>query len=203
MREDMFFWLNGAGAVFKDPLPGSTNYLSAYDKEGVLHRQKEGLEKPARSDDEDESGDGEKSMPDDSVRGPSSSIPAETFEDMMPFPQNRQFRSQPVLSEEFKDEIWHQVVDLKKSVRAVSMDLNVEMSRVGAVVRLKAVEKQWVQQVRQVLLSFAVLAMAFYVMRNNSIGLKDKTTGYHKYYNSLITPVSTLLRKISTSLSRY
>lgn len=189
--------------MFKNPLPGSTNYLSAYDQDGVLHRLKDGPERRPRSGDEDEFGDLERPMEKNSSRGPSSSIPKEGFEDMMPFPQNRQFRSQPVLSEEFKDEIWHQVVDLKKSVRAVSMDLNVEMSRVGAVVRLKAVEKQWVEQVRQVLPSFTIRAMAFHVMRNNSIGLKDKTTGYHKYYNSLITPVTTPLRKISTSLSRY
>lgn len=176
----MYDWLNGPGAVFKNPLPGSTNYLNAYDREGQLLRTKSQLEPPASSDNEDEDGyaveddEENKSRKKDNARGPNSSVPPETPDDLMPFPQNRQFRSQPVLSEELKDEIWHQVVDLKKSVRGVSVDLNVEMSRVGAVVRLKAVEKQWVQQVCRFLLSFLISLVAFYVMRNNSIGLKDK-----------------------------
>lgn len=65
----------------------------------------------------------------------------------MPFPLNQQFKSQAVLSEEFKDQIYHQVVELKKSVKIVSAELNVEMRRIGAVVRLKTIEKQWVEQV--------------------------------------------------------
>ena len=34
----MFQWLNGPGAAFRDPLPGSTNYLGAYDDKGQLTR---------------------------------------------------------------------------------------------------------------------------------------------------------------------
>lgn len=186
--------------MFREPLPGSTNYLSAYDEEGQLLRVKG---RPAskegnRNKVSEESEFREKV----SSHGPSPSIPPETPDDLAPFPRNRHFKSQPVLSEEMKDEIWHQVVDLKKSVRTVSVDLNVEMSRVGAVVRLKAVEKQWVEQVRRVLLSFTVRLMVFCVMRNTSIGLKDKTTGYQIYYNSLNTPIPTpLFGKIATSLS--
>ena len=146
MREEMFVWLNGPGAVYKDPLPGSTNYLSAYNKEGKLLRTKD---KSKGADDENQDFEGneyvEKNRAD--RRPESTSIPEETPDDLMPFPQNRQFRSQPVLSEELKDEIWYQVVELKKSVRTVSMDLNVEMNRVGAVVRLKTIEKQWIEQV--------------------------------------------------------
>lgn len=205
LRQEMYDWLNGPGAVFKEPRPGSTNYLNAYDKEGHLLRTKKELQPPASSGDEDvlkfEDEDNEESgsLKKDNARGP---VPPETPDDLMPFPHNRQFRSQPVLSEELKDEIWRQVVDLKKSVRAVSMDLNVEMSRVGAVVRLKAVEKQWVQQVRRFLLQFLVGLMAFYVMRNPSIGLKDKITGYQIYYNSLIIPAPIPFpHKVSTSLS--
>ena len=200
----MYDWLNGPGAVFKEPLQGSTNYLNAYDKEGQLLRMKKGLRPRASSGEDeyenvDEDNEDSVSLKKNDARGP---VPPETPDDLMPFPHNRQFRSQPVLSEELKDEIWCRIVDLKKSVRAVSMDLNIEMSRVGAVVRLKAVEKQWVQQVRRFLLQFLVSLMAFDVMRNPSIGLKDKITGYQTYYNSLIIPVPIpFLRKVSTSSS--
>ena len=76
-------------------------------------------------------------------------LPKETAPDLMPFPMNPKFRSQPVLSEELKDEIYKRVMEEKKSVRDVSAALGVEMRRVGAVVRLKAVEKQWEQEVCQ------------------------------------------------------
>lgn len=195
MREEMFLWLNGPGAVYKDPLPGSTNYLSAYDRDGKLLRTKDksGSSESDSADDENQYFEGSESMERNRGDRTPVSIPPETPDDLMPFPENRQFRSQPVLSEELKDEIWHQVVELKESVRTVSMNLNVEMNRVGAVVRLKTIEKQWIEQVSRVLLSFTVLLMAFYVMRNNSIGLKDNNTGYHINYNSLITRIPTLL----------
>lgn len=144
--------------MFKEPLPGSTNYLTAYDESGKLLRMKDQLKSSESSNDEDEDDGRERPMKKVADLGP---IPPETAEDLMPFPQNRQFRSQAVLSEELKDEIWRQVVDSKKSVRTVSVDLSIDMNRVGAVVRLKAIEKQWVEKVRLVLLSFTIRLMAF------------------------------------------
>lgn len=74
-------------------------------------------------------------------------LPRETTEDLMPFPLNRRFWSQAVLSEELKDSVWKRVMEDGKSVRDVSAVLGVEMRRVAAVVRLKAVEKEWEKQV--------------------------------------------------------
>ena len=74
-------------------------------------------------------------------------LPTETQEDLMPFPLNRSFRSEPVLSDELKDEIYRRIMEEKRSVRDVSTALGVEMKRIGAVVRLKALEKQWEQEV--------------------------------------------------------
>ena len=74
-------------------------------------------------------------------------VPRETADDLMPFPLNRHFRSQPVLSEELKEEIYKRVMVEGQDVRTVSASLSVEMRRVGAVVRLKAVEKQWESEV--------------------------------------------------------
>lgn len=66
----------------------------------------------------------------------------------MPFPLNRNFSSQSVLSEELREEIWARVVLGRKSVKVVSAELGVDMNRVGAVVRLKTVEKEWMRKVR-------------------------------------------------------
>ena len=152
----MFRWLNGPGSVFRDPLPGSTNYLNAYDANGNLIRLKN------RSDAEDDEGGvkgnneeglsaipGEEAVKDDSknyING--KAVPRETADDLMPFPLNKGFRSQPVLSEALKDEIFRRVTVERKSVKVVSAEMGVEMSRVGAVVRLKSVEQEWTRTVR-------------------------------------------------------
>lgn len=75
-------------------------------------------------------------------------IPKEKQEDLMPFPMNRQFKSLPVLSNELRDEVWYRHSELKKSVRVISAELGIEMRRVGAVIRLKAVELEWIKEVR-------------------------------------------------------
>lgn len=81
-------------------------------------------------------------------RGSESGIPSETMRDLVPFPLNKNFVSQPVLSDELREEIWKRVMKDGKSVREVSAELTVEMSRVGAVVRLKEIEREWEQLVR-------------------------------------------------------
>jgi hypothetical protein len=65
----------------------------------------------------------------------------------IPFPLNPAFRSHPVLSEELKEEIYQRIVGSGRSVRSVSAELGVSLERVAAVVRLKAVEKQWIEEV--------------------------------------------------------
>lgn len=167
----MHRWLSGPGEVFRHPLPGSTNYLNAYDRSGNLLRgsKQDVRNKPTGKDqksDRDMEKDGNEDKKRDvegterekrdarlveaasEGRGGIPVIPKESAEDLMPFPMNRQFRSQAVLSEELKDAIWKRVVEDGKSVRDTSAFLNVEMRRVAAVVRLKAVEKEWEKQVR-------------------------------------------------------
>ena len=167
VRDDMFRWLNGPGAVFRHPLPGSTNYLNAYDRDGNLIRapnQSPGKTEQKKEEEDDEINEDEDEEIDDdgeivpkkteekkrvevkeTKEGPR--LPKEKAEDLRPFPMNRQFRSQPVLSEELKDAIYEEIMEKGQSVRSVSADLGVEMNRVGAVVRLKAVEKEWEKQV--------------------------------------------------------
>ncbi|MCJ1396462.1 hypothetical protein MMC18_009352 [Xylographa bjoerkii] len=147
-RRRMFRWLNGPGSVFRSPLPGSTNYLNAYNAQGRLIRLDDlGKTKTKDADEElEDTSEGDEAKDTTANIASGDPIPRETADDLMPFPLNRQFRSQAVLSEELKDEIYKRVTQQGKSVRLVSAELGVEMRRVGAVVRLKSVEKEWVDK---------------------------------------------------------
>ena len=160
LRQSMFRWLNGPGAAFRDPLPGSTNYLNAYDPQGNLIRARAARATNQSTGEEDPRSTGEEGDLDgpDAALGKdrleqnlagAKPIPKEMADDLMPFPLNRQFRSQPILSEELRDEIYRRIHEEKKSVRTVSAELGVEMQRVGAVFRLKTIENQWVEEVRR------------------------------------------------------
>ncbi|KAL6234956.1 hypothetical protein BDW75DRAFT_230740 [Aspergillus navahoensis] len=72
-----------------------------------------------------------------------------------PFPLNQAFVSESILSEELRNEIYEQVVVKKKSVRAVSYDMGVDMRRVAAVCRLVAMEKRMRQQGKPLALPYA------------------------------------------------
>ena len=147
----MYRWLQGPGAAFKDPLPGSTNYLNAYDANGRLIRLQG---KPRPEENKDSNGkamsssgeEGAEAELEKNLAGPQR-IPKEGGDDFMPFPLNRQFRSQSVLAEELRDEIWRRVMEKGQSVRVVSAEMGVDMARVGAVVRLKTIEHEWIEQV--------------------------------------------------------
>jgi hypothetical protein len=133
----MFRWLERQGAVFAEPLPGSTNYLNAYTSTGRLKR---GNNTPTdQAQDESKS-----SLPDQQL---SSELPPESQSDLIPFPLNKQFRSQPVVSEELREIVWQKIMKDGQSVKTVSAELGIEMSRVGAIVRLKEVEKEWIRKV--------------------------------------------------------
>lgn len=75
-------------------------------------------------------------------------LPPETAEDLRPFPLNPYFRSQPVLSEELREAIYQRVKKDGATVSLASVEFGVSNERVGAVVRLKQMEKEWIAQVR-------------------------------------------------------
>lgn len=140
-RRSMWIWLETQGRNFHDPLPGSTNYLGAYDSQGRLKR----LHDAGSKDDQDNI------LERTSAKGSvyiDKPLPRETPTDLMPFPQNRFFRSERVVNEAMREDIWKKVMKDGLSVKAVSSQLGVEMNRVGAIVRLKEIEKEWVRQVR-------------------------------------------------------
>ncbi len=170
----MWAWLNGPGKAFRDPLPSSTNYLSAYDKSGNLLRTRqdsaprrqrsESAEAELDEDEDDiqkrelESGASEEEVRKGAdlralrrrereeleARG---GIPKERVGDMRPYPLNQQFRSQPVLSEDLREKIYELVVLDRLDLKSVSATFGVDIRRVAAVVRLKSLEKQWMEEV--------------------------------------------------------
>lgn len=133
-RRGLFRWLNGPGAVFREPRSDGVNYLTVYDSGGRLRPDGGAV---GVSDDElsDEELDSESTSTDDT-------------EAYQPFPMNPQFHSQPVLSEELKEAIWYMVTERGMSVRKLSATYGIDMRRVGAVLRLKEIEKRWEQEVR-------------------------------------------------------
>ena len=129
LRAAMFYWINSRGKAFEDPVQHDTNYLTDYNAMGL--RREDESQGDAR-----ESGRKSRQRP------------------KQPFPLNDQFISQPILSEELRKEIWRRVTVDKKSLRIVSVELGVELRRVGAVVRLMEVEKQWRAEVSNCKSSF-------------------------------------------------
>ncbi|KAJ4290263.1 hypothetical protein N0V90_010478 [Kalmusia sp. IMI 367209] len=88
-------------------------------------------------------------------------LPPETVEDLRPYPLNKFFRSQPVLSEDLREAIYQFVVKEGKTVPLASITFGVSNERVGAVVRLKQMEKQWIAQGKTLAMPYskAVLEM--------------------------------------------
>ena len=79
------------------------------------------------------------------LRGSREPDPNET---PRPFPNNRNFISESILSEDLRNEIYVRVIEKKKSLRAVSVELGIDMKRIAAVVRLVELEKRQRAQVR-------------------------------------------------------
>lgn len=171
--------MNGPGRAVKDPLPGSTNYLGAYDKYGNLVRAGPGWRRggdaasqtqsqsanPESKDEKAAEGaapSGQENLddleaairtgeaeardakPSKKSQEDENKLPPETAEDLRPFPINPYFRSQPVLSEELREAIYQRVKKDGATVSLASVEFGVSNERVGAVVRLKQMEKEWI-----------------------------------------------------------
>lgn len=192
-RRKFYEWINGPGLALKDPLPGSTNYLGAYDKFGNLVRAGPGWrrggdvasqtqEQPVPEDEklaEEAAPSGQENLaeleaairsgeaearddkPTKKSQEDDTKLPPETAEDLRPYPLNPYFRSQSVLSEELREAIYQRVKKDGATVSLASVEFGVSNERVGAVVRLKQMEKEWVAQGKTLATPYskAVLAM--------------------------------------------
>ncbi|KAJ6002029.1 hypothetical protein N7499_002106 [Penicillium canescens] len=72
-----------------------------------------------------------------------------------PFPNNPNFISESILSEGLREEIYKRVVTQKQSLRAVSVELGIDMKRIAAVVRLVELEKRQRSQGKPLALPYA------------------------------------------------
>lgn len=165
----------------KEPIPGSTNYLGAYDRYGNLIRAAPGWQrnKAENTKKDSEKGAEQATQPggqeveddlemsarrDEQKKGNAkqeNQLPPETAEDLRPFPMNHHFRSQPVLSEDLREAIYQRVKRDGATVALASVEFGVSNERVGAVVRLKQLEKEWIAQGKRLAIPYskAVLDM--------------------------------------------
>lgn len=137
-RQALFTWLEGPGSAFRYPLPGSTNYLSAYNTAGQLLRAAQSG-KPEESSDDVGDTDDARAL---EAAATTKSLPPERKDDFRPFPNNKAFFSESVLSEDLRVEIWKRVQVQGHSIRQTSAEFQVEMRRVAAVVRLVEIERR-------------------------------------------------------------
>ena len=197
LRYNMWAWLKGPGKVFREPLSGSTNYLNAYDKQGNLLRARRNQENQRNDNDdadllededtiqERELDQGltdevrEEAMVDRATRRAAKAerelrggVPRERIGDLRPYPLNQNFRSQPVLSEELREQLYVQVVEAGQDLTSVAAAFGVDIRRVAAVARLKTIEKQWIQDVSH---QIVVTHIPCYYddSNSNSISLED------------------------------
>ena len=72
-----------------------------------------------------------------------------------PFPNNPNFRSEPVLSSEARKMIWEAIMVKGMPLKAVSAEFHVDMRRVAAVVRMMEIEKKYEREVSYLTLLFS------------------------------------------------
>ncbi|ETN40950.1 uncharacterized protein HMPREF1541_05230 [Cyphellophora europaea CBS 101466] len=156
LRRQMWIWLNTSGKNFVQPNElnaDKTNYLTSYlarDKFATPFRAR--APSPEAGPDTEQTNELEEAAVGEEAEGQKRRT---RDEQPYPFPMNKEFKSQSILSEALRLEIWKRVQVEKQSVRQVSSDLGVEMRRVGAVVRLVEVEKRMRAQGQDLALPYA------------------------------------------------
>lgn len=194
-------WLAGPGYKFRRAFPGSTNYMSAYDKTGGLIRRKQQRESRDVIDPQVEAREEERALKEEEeadldeaerqerkearieARAKQAAFlkrtPRERQSDMSPYPLNRNFKSEAVLSEELREELYRQIIVKKMDLQGVSAAYGVDMRRVAAVVRLKTVEKQWIEDVSLTIQPSTTPSCSFYDDYNLNRLVFKTTTWLH------------------------
>lgn len=116
-----------------------------------------------------------------------------------PFPLNRQFKSETVLDDRAREVIWEKVMRDGEPIKAVSAELGVDIRRVAAVVRLKEVEKNWINTVSRILRNITLPGVSLMILIipifDKSLRHKNMVTKYWLRASLIITPLFTLLHK--------
>lgn len=119
-------------------------------------------------------------------------LPPESKEDLRPFPLNRFFQSQPVLSEDLREAIYQAMVDpvSPMSLQAASVHFGVSNERIGAVYRLKHMEKQWIAKGKTLAIPYRQAVMDM-LPKTPYINDKNKRPIPHEPINDLIVHPAT------------
>ncbi|KAF2665443.1 hypothetical protein BT63DRAFT_459018 [Microthyrium microscopicum] len=128
-------WLNLEGTQYMRPT-GEPHYLQPMRVQKRKNKEKEDAALEAVEQEED------------TKKGKGDSDRRKGL-DNIPFPSNPFFKSQKVLSEAIKEQIYQSVALKGQSVRDASSYYRVSMERVGAVVRMKQMERDWMEQKRE------------------------------------------------------
>jgi len=187
-------WLEEQGKSLAQPLEGSTNYLGAYGRNGLLRRSSNQKVKDA-NDGKPAAAGAVMAAAEIEGEAEENRLPPEGIQDLRPFPQNKEFLSERVTSEELREAVWSKVMREGMSVKAVSVLMGVEMSRVGAIVRLKEVEKQWLTEGKTLARPYAkaVLAMLPKTPYDpENLNGKPKAFHFHEPINDLPVHSSTV-----------
>ncbi|PSR94017.1 eukaryotic mitochondrial regulator protein-domain-containing protein [Coniella lustricola] len=80
-----------------------------------------------------------------------------------PFPNNPFFKAPLVLDEAAREMIWKRVFMDEEPIKVVSAELGIDIRRVAAVVRMKTVEKEWVNEGKKLATPYrkAIMSMLF------------------------------------------
>jgi Eukaryotic mitochondrial regulator protein len=149
--KDMLQWIETEAQSLKRPNPiGGPNYLQRIKRKG-RNLGEDNKRSTASVDAENEGGspleDTAVTNADSYLRKLNSSSGLRLKRKLRPFDLNPYFVSMPVLSEMLREQIYKYVVDDGHSVKEASEHFLVSNERVGAVVRMKQIERNWVQAV--------------------------------------------------------
>ncbi|EKV12604.1 Ribosomal protein S35, mitochondrial [Penicillium digitatum] len=107
----------------------------------------------------------------------------EGAENPRPFPNNQNFFSEPILSEELRNEVYNRVVEQNKSPRVVSVELGIDMKRIAAVVRLVELERRQRAQGKPLALPYA--RAIHEMVPTTPLAEKGERQTYHEPINDL------------------
>ncbi|TLS21651.1 uncharacterized protein PpBr36_09294 [Pyricularia pennisetigena] len=100
-----------------------------------------------------------------------------------PFPLNPHFRSAPVLSESARELVWEKVMIKGEPMKSVSAELGIDIRRIGAVVRLKEVEKDWIANNKPLARPYA---KAFMSMLPQTTYDDPNVQKHHEQFNEVV-----------------
>ncbi|EAQ90030.1 hypothetical protein CHGG_06649 [Chaetomium globosum CBS 148.51] len=98
-----------------------------------------------------------------------------------PFPNNPNFRSEPVLSSEARKMIWEAIMVKGMPLKAVSAEFHVDMRRVAAVVRMMEIEKKYEREVTNTCRQGQPLAHAYARAIEKMLPRQDLRDGEDKF----------------------